>query len=315
MTRLKKIAIYIVAETLVFAVIVAASARAHADIVISFNGGTGVQGSGKIVEVPRSVPAFDSVAAQDGIRVVFRPSAEQKLTVKADDNIEPMVEASVEGSTLKLKMRPRSSFRSRTPVVVNLDYRQLNKLSLSDGARGELDVVKAATFTATVNDGAQLRINEATVNTFDLWVKDGSVVTLGKVLNVATQNYRVIDGAKLTIDQASGERVSIAVKDGARMTVHALDTKAMELVVADGARVDIAGTAQLQTFALSDAANVDAQKLQGATAQVRASDGSLLKLGMVQTLNADVQDGSTVRYTGDPAITQRVGGGARLKRI
>jgi hypothetical protein len=315
MTPLKKVIIYVLAETLVLAAVVVSASKAHAETVISFNWGKGIQGSGKIVEVQRAVPAFDGVSVQDGIRVVFRQSTEQKLTIKADDNIEPLVEVRVDGTTLKLKMRPRSSFRTTNPVVVNLDYTQLNTLSLSDGANGDLDVVKTATFTVTVNDGARLRINEVNVSAFDLSVKDGSSATLGKVLNAATQRYRVVDGAKLMINNATGDRVSISVQDGARVTLLALDTKAIDLAVTDGARADIAGTAQLQTFALSDAANVDAQKLQGATAQVRASDGSVLKLGLVQTLNADIQDGSSVRYSGDPAITKRLRDGATLKRI
>jgi hypothetical protein len=315
MTPLKKVIIYVLAETLVLAAVVVSASKAHAETVISFNWGKGIQGSGKIVEVQRAVPAFDGVSVQDGIRVVFRQSTEQKLTIKADDNIEPLVEVRVDGTTLKLKMRPRSSFRTTNPVVVNLDYTQLNTLSLSDGANGDLDVVKTAIFTVTVNDGARLRINEVNVNAFDLSVKDGSSATLGKVLNAATQRYRVVDGAKLMINNATGDRVSISVQDGARVTLLALDTKAIDLAVTDGARADIAGTAQLQTFALSDAANVDAQKLQGATAQVRASDGSVLKLGLVQTLNADIQDGSSVRYSGDPAITKRLRDGATLKRI
>ena len=315
MTRLKKIVFYVLAEILVVATVVVASSRAHAETVISFNWGKGVQGSGKIVEVPRIVPAFDSVSVQDGIHVAFRQGAEQKLTVKADDNIEPMVEALVDGTTLRLKMRPRSSFRINNPMVVNLDYKQLNMLWLSDGAHGDLDVVKTATFMVNVNDGAQLRINGANVNAFDLSVKNGASASIGKVFNAATQRYRVVDGAKLTVDHASGDRVSISVQDGARMTLRALDTKSIDLSVADGAHADVAGTAQQQTYSLTDAANVDAQRLQGTTAQVRASDGSVLKLGLVQTLNADVQDGSSVRYTGAPAITKRLRDGATLKRI
>ena len=117
------------------------------------------------------------------------------------------------------------------------------------------------------------------------------------MLNAATQRYRVVDGAKLAVNNASGERISVSVQDGARMTLRALDTKAIDVSVSDGARADIAGTSLQKTYALSGAATVDAQKLQGAAALVRASDGS------------------SVRYTGDPAITKRVGDGATLNGI
>ena len=146
MARLTKIVVYIVAGISVLAIIVALAPRAHAETVISFNWSKGIQGSGTIVGVPRVVAAFDSVSVQDGIRVVLRQSAEQKLTIKADDNIEPLVEARVDGTTLKLKMRPRKSIRVTHPIIVNLDYTLLNMLSLADGARGDLDVVKTMTY-------------------------------------------------------------------------------------------------------------------------------------------------------------------------
>lgn len=91
------------------------------------------------------------------------------------------------------------------------------------------------------------------------------------MLDAATQRYRVVDGAKLTVDNASGERVSILVQDGARMTLRVLGTKAIDVSVSDRARADIAGTSLQQTYTLSGAATVDAQKLQGAAAFMRAS--------------------------------------------
>jgi hypothetical protein len=255
------------------------------------------------------------VAAGDGIYLVLRRGAQQKLTIGADDNIEPLVEATVVGSTLKLNMRPRISMRTSNRITINVDYTTLNALTVNDGVQADLDAVTGSSFTARVNDGSKLQLSEVSVKDFDFAVKDGSSATIGKLVSSAQQRYSVADGARLKVDSATGERVSIKVQDGASMSLRAIDTQALELSVADGARADIAGIAQQQSFALADAASVDAQKLQGRVAQVRASDGSSLKLGAVKTLNADVQDGSSVRYAGDPAITQRISDGASLKRL
>ena len=290
-------------------------APASAQSGLSFSWGKSTVGSGKVVEVSRSVAAFDRVVATDGFRIMLRRSPEQKLTITADDNIAPLVEAIVEGSTLKLRLRPNISIRTHSTITVNVDYTSLASISLSDGVHADLDVLKTATFTAAVRDGSKLQLAEANVNDFELSVNDGSSATVGKVVSTLSQRYKVSDGARLTIDRANGERVSLTVKDGASATVRALDTKALELSVADGARAEISGVAQQQFFALADAATVNAAKLHGSAASVRASDGSSLKIGLVQALDADVQDGSSVSYTGDPMITKRLRDGATLKRL
>lgn len=296
-----------------FVALATVTAPASAQSGLSFSWGKSTVGWGKVVEVQRSVAEFDGVVAAAGFHVVLRRRAEQRLTIRADDNIEPLVVAVVEGGTLKLSMRPNISIRTSSPITVNVDYKTLRTLSLSDGVYADIDMLKSATFKAAVRDDSKLQLAEANVNDFELSVKDGSSATVGKVMIKVSQHYKVYDGARLTIDSANGERVSLTVKDGASATVLALDTKALELSVADGARAEISGVAQQQSYALSDAATVNAAKLQGSAASVRASDGSSLKIGLVQALDADVQDGSRVSYTGDPVITKRLRDGATLK--
>lgn len=72
--------------------------------------------------------------------------------------------------------------------------------STAQQAHADFDALKASTFT---------------LNVFDLAVKDARVPSIARVSDAATQRYRVSDGAKLTADNASGERVSIVVQDGA----------------------------------------------------------------------------------------------------
>jgi len=299
----------------VFVGLATVATPASAQPGFSFSWGKSTVGSGKIVEVSRSVVEFDRVVAADGLRVVLRRSAEQKLTIKADDNIAPLVETMVEGGTLKLRMRRNVDIRTSCTITVNVDYKTLNALSLSDGVYADLDALKSAAFKVVVRDGSKLQLTEASVNDFELSVKDGSTATLGKVVSTVSQRYTVSDGARLTVDSASGERVSLSVKDGASASLRALDTKALELAVADGARADVTGVAQQQTYALADAATVNAVKLRGSAASVRASDGSSLKLGLVQTLDADLQEGSSVSYTGAPVISKRLRDGATLRRL
>ena len=54
-----------------------------------------------------TVAGFDTVAVQDGIGVVLRRAAVQKILVKTDDNLQALVATKVESSRLLLGMLPK----------------------------------------------------------------------------------------------------------------------------------------------------------------------------------------------------------------
>ena len=293
----------------------AAPVSAETHISWSWGSGKTVRGSGNVVEQAVAVGAFDNVVAQDGIRVVLRRGAVQKVLVKTDDNLLPLVEAKVDAGRLLLRMQPKISASTKSGVVVTIDYTTLNALNLGDGARGELDVASGSAFRADAHDGAALTIAEANATDFQLTVSDGASATVKKATSVTAQRYKVADGARLAVESASGDRLTISVADGASATLAAINVKSIDVSVSDGAHLDVAGVAQQQNFSLSDGAAVDALRLQGASARVRATDGSALKLGVVQTLSAEMADGSSVRYSGDPTVTAERRDGSSIRKI
>lgn len=294
---------------------VIAPAPAQAGIHISFFGGKKVEGSGRVVEIVRPVAAFNRIEASDGIRVVLTQSAQQKLSIKTDDNIEPLIESRVDGGTLKLRTTPNTRIRTNNGITLSVDFVTLDALTVRDGARAEAGVIKALSLRISARDGADINVKDVTASELDVAVKDGASAVLGTVRAASRQSYVVADGASLTLDKSSGDRMTMKVVDGASMTVRAVDTKSLDARIADGARADVAGFAQTQTINVTDGASLDTQGLRGASAQVHASDGATLKMGAVQTLDAEVQDGGSVRYAGEPTITHRLRDGASLKKI
>jgi Putative auto-transporter adhesin, head GIN domain len=286
-----------------------------ADSFISIKWGKSVAGSGKIVEVKRTVPAFDHVIAKDGLRVVLRQGASQKVVVKADDNIEPLIETTVSGNTLTLRPKPNASFKTREGITVSVDYVQLSSLAVSDGVSADIDAIKSTKFSAHARDGSALRVADVTASDFELKVNDGASATLAKVSAASTHSYKVSDAGSLTINSIIGEQVNAVVSDGAKMTLRGVDLKAIDVKVSDGASANIEGNASQQSFSVSDGASVDTQKLDGQFARVRASDGGAMKLGKVQSLDVDARDGSVVRYSGEPTVTQKMGDGAKLRKM
>ncbi len=235
--------------------------------------------------------------------------------MKTDDNLQALVEAKVEGSRLLVRMLPKQSAQTKNGVRVTIDYSTLSALNVSDGARAELDVAGGASFRAAAKDGRTLTIAEAIAGDFDVVVSDAATGSIAKATSATSQRYKVVDGAQLTVNEASCDRVTVSVADGANMTLRAVNTKRIDVALSDGVHLELAGVAQQQNFSISDGAEVNALRLQGGSANVRAADGSAPKLGAVQTLSARTQDGSSIRYTGEPAATINPRDGSSVRKI
>ena len=200
-------------------------------------------------------------------------------------------------------------------VEVMIDYTLLTSLALSDGAHGDLNAATGKTFRADAKDASSLMIADASAKDFELSVSDRASGWLTEATSSTSKRYKVMDGVQLTVIEATSNRDMISVANGGSMKLNTVNAKSIGVSVVDDARLDLAGVAQQQNFSLADGAEIDAGRLQGTTARVRAADGSSLKLGVVQTLNADMQDGSNVRYSGGPAVTMNTRDGSSVRKI
>ena len=67
------------------------------------SGLSGVKGSGVVIEETRDVAAFDSIRVEGSLDVVLSLGEAGPLRIKAEDNLAPLVIATVKGSELTLK--------------------------------------------------------------------------------------------------------------------------------------------------------------------------------------------------------------------
>jgi hypothetical protein len=280
-------------------------AIANAEFRISIGGKSQIVGSGKVVEVQRTVGAFDRVEVKDGIRATLRKAGDTKVAVSADDNIEPLVETLVNGSTLTLRVKPNTNLRTKTPIVVAVNYVKLEKLGARDGASVDIDSVSTASFALHVSDGASVKSAGINAGKLDIAVSDGATLKLASARSSETQTLKISDGANATIDSLSGASVIAKATDGARLSAQGVDLKSVDVTVSDGASASLSGVAQQQVFAVSDGASVGARELNGESARGRVKDGASLKAGTLKTLELEVDESASVRYAGDPQVTIR----------
>jgi Putative auto-transporter adhesin, head GIN domain len=271
-------------------------------------------GSGTLVTVPRDIGKFDRLEISDGIRATLRQSGVQKVVVTADDNVAPLVEMQLNATTLRVRIKPNTNLRTKNPVAIAIDFTALDQLQVMDGVRAELDVAKATRFVAKATDGADLQIADIESSDVEIVVADGANVRVTNVRKAEQLNYRLRDGARLTVDTSNGAQTKLNIEDGASFTSRGINASMLEVKMSDGANAKLSGNAIEQRFTLNDGASLDARDLRGDNAIAKVVDASSLELGALKKLDLQVQDGGSIRYTGEPAIHALKSDGGSIRK-
>jgi Putative auto-transporter adhesin, head GIN domain len=273
-----------------------------------------IVGSGNLITASREVGKFDRVEISDGIRATLRQSGSQKLVVTADDNVAPLVEMQLNATTLRVRIKPNTNLRTKNPIAVAIDFTVLDHLHVMDGARADLDVAKAARFVAKASDGADLQIASIESSDVEIVVNDGANARVSNVRKAEQLSYRLSDGARLTVDTSNGVQTKLRLQDGSSFTSRGINATMLEVTMSDGASAKLAGNATEQRFTLNDGASLDARDLRGTDAIAKVVDASSLELGVLQKLDLKVQDGGSIRYTGEPAIHALKSDGGSIRK-
>jgi putative autotransporter adhesin-like protein len=99
-----------------------------------------VDGSGKVITEPRTVANFSSITLSGEGELALEQTGSESLTVTTDDNLLPYIEASVDGSTLRLGLKDNAMTRVRPTrgIVFKVTVKQLENLEVSGSGKADL---------------------------------------------------------------------------------------------------------------------------------------------------------------------------------
>ncbi len=100
-----------------------------------FSGSSSTKGSGVVLEETRDVASFDSVRVEGSINLILTLGEPGPLRIKADDNLVPLVVATVKGSELTLKTK--GSYSTKVGINVYATTADLRSIKSS----GSTDVL------------------------------------------------------------------------------------------------------------------------------------------------------------------------------
>ncbi|MDZ7813776.1 MAG: head GIN domain-containing protein [Ideonella sp.] len=124
-------------------------------------GGTMIKGSGKVIEQNRTVSSFNKLRLEGAFTVEAKPASSVQVSVRADDNLAEMIETVVEGDTLVVRGKSKTSWRTSSPMLVTVGYTQLQGAELRGSGDLNIHKLQAERFSAVVSGSGDLRLENA----------------------------------------------------------------------------------------------------------------------------------------------------------
>lgn len=146
------------------------------------SGGPRIKGSGQWIERTRAVAPFSRVRVDGPVDVRLAQAGADGVKVGADDNVEALVTTVVEGDTLVVGLKPGSSFSTRQPVRVTVEFKDLQSLELKGSGDARLDRLQGERLRVQLSGSGDLDIGLLEVREFTAALSgSGDLAVAGRV--------------------------------------------------------------------------------------------------------------------------------------
>lgn len=123
----------------------------------SFSFVTGVEGSGNVITQKREVSGFTKIEAGGAFQVEVVAGQDFGLEIQADDNLVPLIQTKVDGSTLKLDTQKRYSTRNR--VKVKITAPEINEIHVSGATRFNVSGIENQKMFVDISGASRVELN------------------------------------------------------------------------------------------------------------------------------------------------------------
>jgi hypothetical protein len=164
-----------------------------------------IKGSGVQVDKARSVAAFSRIRLDGPVDVRLAPAEKEGLRVQADDNIEPLVTTTVEGDTLVVGLKDGSSFSTRHPLRVLVDFRSLQALQIKGSGDAHIERLKGERFELSLSGSGDARIGLLEVRELTATLSGSGDLTVAG--SAEQQDWSLSGSGDVSAASLTGQRV------------------------------------------------------------------------------------------------------------
>lgn len=254
-------------------------------------------GSGKIIEKETTLTkAYSTIEACKAVNVVIEDRTDNKVVIKADDNVMEYVVCKIESGKLIAKISDAIGSISNIDVNIYLPKNEtIKKINTSSASNVTIyPTVRSSSLEISSSSAGGVKILSAEVEALDIAASSAANIS----------GTYTVKGA-CDIDASSAARIDIE-----------LSAKEVECDASSSAKITLTGSAEQLEADASSASNIVANKFRATVADAEASSGADISVNATKRLSAQASSGADIRYTGSATdIRQSTSSGGSVKMM
>lgn len=249
-----------------------------------------VKGNGNVIEQSRDVADFNAINASEGLNVFLKQGKENKVVVKADENLHEYILTEVKDGTLNIHVKNNYNIGRADSKDIYVTLVDINSLKASSGCSVATELLVLKNLDVSCSSGA-----------------DVNVEVDSEMLSCSSSS-----GSECTLKGKSKE-AKLTCSSGADMDIN-INATALSCNASSGSDIVLTGTVKNLTVDCSSSADIEAFGLMAETCKAEASSGSEISVSVSKELIAHASSGGDIEYRGDPKIDIRESSGGEVEK-
>jgi hypothetical protein len=203
-----------------------------------------VAGSGHVIEDSRALSGFSAIHMSGPVDVELRASNREAVTVKADDNVAPLIETLIvpgDRPALTIGIKPQSAFRAARAPVVIVEFVGIAEIVMRGSGDLRADRIEAADLAISMSGSGDARIRSMKAEMFAaVLAGSGDLAVSGRA---EQQAFRVAGSGDVAAGKLEGRSVKVSIAGSGDASVHA--TESLEIRIAGSGDVVYRGSPRI----------------------------------------------------------------------
>jgi hypothetical protein len=187
-------------------------------------GGQALKGSGTVVDESRAVSGFTAVDLSGAGVLRISQGNVETLTVRTDDNLQPLITTEVRNGTLVIAIDTRDHPHGIAPttLVYDLIVNSLQALSVSGAARVEGQTLSSGDLHLDISGAAQVHFDVLQAKTLRVTSAGGSAFTLAGTVD--TQEVEIAGAGEYQAKALASRIADIRITGAAHATIQVTES-------------------------------------------------------------------------------------------
>ncbi len=272
-----------------------------------------LDGSGPVISEQRDREDFTGVVNTGSFDLYISRADNFSVEVRAQENLLPIIETYVSGSSLIVETENDVCYRSGSPVEVHITMPQTELLRLTGSGRVyanvmespeaeisnsgsgymEIDSIVAGSFFVDNSGSGSIEVNESVADLADMIQSGSGTIQLGSLSGAAEVHFR----------HSSSGRISAVI----------LDVAELDILLSGSGKVELGGYGEFAEYSLHSSGRIDAFDMELSEVDATNTGSGDIYVWASDLLDATITGSGDIVFMGNPVITSSITGSGKLR--